>query len=94
MKSLVVKRSIVINSHKTSISLEDEFWAALKVIAAEQQLTLSELVGSIDERRLNGNLSSAVRLFVLNCYQSPSYRVAPFVRRDSSPMTHVSGLAD
>jgi predicted DNA-binding ribbon-helix-helix protein len=78
MKSLVVKRSIVLNGHKTSISLEEEFWAALKIIAAEQQLTLSEVVASVDERRLSGNLSSAVRLFVLSCYRAAAHRVGPF----------------
>ena len=44
MKSSVVKRSIVINGHKTSVSLEDAFWTDLKTIAHAQQVTLSELV--------------------------------------------------
>ena len=44
MRSVVAKRSIVIGKHKTSVSLEDQFWTALKEIAAERHLTLSELV--------------------------------------------------
>jgi predicted DNA-binding ribbon-helix-helix protein len=68
-KSLVLKRSIVVGGHKTSVSLEDEFWAALKKIAVRQHATLSDLVGSIDSQRQHGNLSSAVRLFVLNHYR-------------------------
>ena len=70
MKSQVVKRSIVIAGHKTSVSLEDEFWAALKAIAAERQETLSDIVASIDTGRKHGNLSSAIRLFVLSFYRS------------------------
>ncbi|MFL6797712.1 MAG: ribbon-helix-helix domain-containing protein [Xanthobacteraceae bacterium] len=66
MKSLVVKRSIVIGGHKTSVSLEDAFWLALKEIAEQRHMTLSELVGAIDAARKHGNLSSAIRLFVLD----------------------------
>ena len=68
-KSLIVKRSIVVGGHKTSVSLEDEFWAALKKIAVRHRVTLSDLVGSIDSQRQHGNLSSAVRLYVLNHYR-------------------------
>ncbi|MGE4373972.1 MAG: ribbon-helix-helix domain-containing protein [Xanthobacter sp.] len=70
MKSPVVKRSIVIAGHKTSVSLEDAFWEALKEIAAGRRLTLSDLVASIDAARSQGNLSSAIRLFVLDHYRS------------------------
>ncbi len=66
MKSLVTKRSIVIAGHKTSVSLEDAFWAELKDIAERQNMTLSTIVGDIDTRRNQGNLSSAIRLFVLD----------------------------
>jgi predicted DNA-binding ribbon-helix-helix protein len=72
MKSPVVKRSIVIAGHKTSISLEDAFWKALKDIAIARRATLSDLVASIDAERQHGNLSSAIRLFVLDHYQSKS----------------------
>jgi len=70
MKSPVVKRSIVIAGHKTSVSLEDAFWKGLKEIAGERDMTLSELVASIDSDRRHGNLSSAIRLFVLDHYRS------------------------
>lgn len=72
MKSPVVKRSIVIAGHKTSVSLEDQFWDALKEIAANRRSTLSEIVASIDSGRNQGNLSSAIRLYVLAHYRSPS----------------------
>ena len=71
MKSVVVKRSIVIAGHKTSVSLEAAFWIALKDIAASRQQTLSDLVGAIDAERKQGNLSSAIRLFVLDYYRAP-----------------------
>ena len=69
MKSPVVKRSIVIAGHKTSVSLEDAFWKGLKEIANGRELTLSDLVASIDTDRRHGNLSSAIRLFVLDYYR-------------------------
>jgi len=70
MKSPVVKRSIVIAGHKTSVSLEDAFWSGLKDIAASRNMTLSELVASIDADRRQGNLSSAIRLFVLEHFRA------------------------
>ena len=69
MKSSVVKRSIVLAGHKTSVSLEDAFWRGVKDVAASRRTTLSDLVASIDTVRKNGNLSSAIRLFVLNHYR-------------------------
>ena len=69
MKSPVVKRSIVLAGHKTSISLEDAFWQGLKDIAKARQVTLRDLLGGIDTQREQGNLSSAIRLFVLSHYQ-------------------------
>jgi predicted DNA-binding ribbon-helix-helix protein len=70
MKSPVVKRSIVIAGHKTSVSLEDAFWRSLKEIATGRDMTLSDLVASIDSERRHGNLSSAIRLFVLDHYRT------------------------
>jgi predicted DNA-binding ribbon-helix-helix protein len=70
MKSPVIKRSIVIAGHKTSVSLEDAFWRGLKDIAVSRRMTLSDLVGTIDSERQQGNLSSAIRLFVLDHYQA------------------------
>ena len=66
MKSSIIKRSIVIGGNKTSVSLEDEFWQGLKEIAQGQHTTLSNTVAEIDRCRQNGNLSSAIRLFVLD----------------------------
>ena len=69
MKSMVVKRSVLLADHQTSVSLEDDFWNALKEIADDRHLTLSELVSGIDKQRQHGNLSSALRLFVLKYYR-------------------------
>ena len=77
MKSAVVKRSIMIGSHKTSVSLEDAFWQGLKDIAVSRRVALRDLVCSIDTERQQGNLSSAIRLFVLDYYRkniAPSNR--------------------
>ncbi len=74
MKSPVVKRSIVVASHKTSVSLEEAFWNGMKEISALRGMTLSELVGEIDNNRQQGNLSSAIRLFVLEYFRT---RFAP-----------------
>jgi predicted DNA-binding ribbon-helix-helix protein len=65
MKSPVVKRSIRIGGHKTSVCLEDAFWTGLKEIAHSQRVTVSKLVAQIDDTRQQGNLSSATRLYVL-----------------------------
>jgi predicted DNA-binding ribbon-helix-helix protein len=69
MRSSVIKRSVVVSGRKTSVSLEDAFWKALKEIAVARDLTLSDLVGSIDAGRQQANLSSAIRLFILNFYK-------------------------
>jgi predicted DNA-binding ribbon-helix-helix protein len=70
MKSPVIKRSIVIAGHKTSVSLEDAFWKGLKEIAVTRNMTLSDMVAAIDSERHHGNLSSAIRLFVLDHYRA------------------------
>jgi predicted DNA-binding ribbon-helix-helix protein len=61
----VLRRSIVLNGKKTSISLEDEFWEALRAIAVAQKKPLTKLLNEIDQGRNDGNLSSAIRVFVL-----------------------------
>ena len=66
MKSPIVKRSIVFGGHKTSVSLEDAFWQGLKEIAHTQHKTLSNTVAEIARCRQQKNLSSAIRLFVLD----------------------------
>jgi predicted DNA-binding ribbon-helix-helix protein len=70
MKSPVAKRSTIVAGHKTSVSLEDAFWNGLKEIARERHMTLSALVAAIDAQRQHGNLSSALRLFVLDFYRT------------------------
>src|SRR5262245_24267727 len=65
MKSSIIKRSVVVDGRKTSVSLEEAFWSDLKEIAHAQETTLSELVAKIDQTRQQGNLSSAIRLYVL-----------------------------
>lgn len=64
LRSRVLKRSIVVGRHKTSVSLEDVFWQELRQIAHDLGLHLSQLVARIDADRQHGNLSSAIRLFV------------------------------
>jgi predicted DNA-binding ribbon-helix-helix protein len=66
MKSLIVKRSVVIDGRKTSVSLEDAFWTDLKEIAHMQKATPSKVIAEIDKGRQQCNLSSAIRLFVFD----------------------------
>jgi predicted DNA-binding ribbon-helix-helix protein len=61
----VIKRSIAIAGHRTSISLEDAFWRVLKEIASTDGLSLAALVAQIDSSRGSANLSSALRVYVL-----------------------------
>jgi predicted DNA-binding ribbon-helix-helix protein len=70
MKSSIIKRSVAVGGHRTSISLEDEFWSGLKEIAQAQGATLSQTVTEIDTTRQQKNLSSAIRLFVLDWVRS------------------------
>lgn len=66
----VVKRSVVVDGHKTSVSLEDAFWRSLKDIAARRGMTLSTQIAVIDQHRKTNNLSSAIRLFVLEHFRA------------------------
>jgi predicted DNA-binding ribbon-helix-helix protein len=74
MTSPVIKRSILIAGHRTSVSLEDAFWKALKDIAQARHVSVAELIASIDGARQTadrtGNLSSAIRVFVLDYYKT------------------------
>jgi predicted DNA-binding ribbon-helix-helix protein len=70
IKSSIIKRSVAVGGHRTSISLEDEFWSGLKEIAQAQGATLSQTVTEIDTTRQQKNLSSAIRLFVLDWVRS------------------------
>lgn len=78
----VVKRSIEIAGHRTSVTLEDAFWNSLRDIAKERDQTLREAIAEIDAARGSNNLSSAVRLFVLDYYREAAG--AACLRRKSS----------
>ena len=69
MKSSIVKRSVTLHGRRTSVSLEDAFWKALREIAYHQHVSPSDLIESINTNRKQSNLSSAIRLFVLGLYQ-------------------------
>jgi predicted DNA-binding ribbon-helix-helix protein len=69
LKSRVIKRSIVIGGHRTSVSLEDAFWLGLKEIAQSQTVHLSDIVRNIDAERQHCNLSSAIRLYVFDHFR-------------------------
>jgi predicted DNA-binding ribbon-helix-helix protein len=71
LKSKIVKRSIAIAGHRTSISVEDEFWNALKEIARRRHMTLGGIVGRINE---NDNSATCRRLFVSLCWASIAIR--------------------
>ena len=68
LPSQILKRSIALDGHKTSISLEACFWAGLKEIAAHEGVSIPTLVSRIDTDRAHPNLSSAIRLYVLDYY--------------------------
>ena len=69
MKSQKIKRSVDIGGRATSVSLEDEFWSALKKIAAAQGTTAQEIILKIDNERTHANLSSMIRLHILSYYR-------------------------
>ena len=93
--SSVIKRSIIRDGHKSSVSLEDQFWDALREIADSERMTVSALVGTIDHGPNRRNLSSAIRVFVLDRFRrnsdqklsiAPSDPVAPSVRNNPSQL--------
>jgi predicted DNA-binding ribbon-helix-helix protein len=67
-----IKRSFSIGGHRTSISLEPDFWSALKDVAARERLPLARLVATIDESRGEAGLSSAIRIWLLKYFQGQS----------------------
>ena len=70
MKSRIVKRSVTVHGHKSSVSLEDAFWTDLQEIAHTQGCALPILITKIDSSRNGGNLSSAIRVFVLEHFRA------------------------
>ena len=85
MKFAVIKRSITIDGHKTSISLEDEFWYGLLEIAALKKITVPALVKRIGQTNKTDNLSSAIRLFVFSYFASKKKR-RPVRRKRRRPL--------
>jgi predicted DNA-binding ribbon-helix-helix protein len=77
MKSAVIKRSVLVGGHRTSVSLEAEFWVGLREIATSRCVSLSHLVGEIDMNRDNENLSSALRLFVFDYVRCQAGGICP-----------------
>jgi len=65
----MIKKSVVIYKHKTSIALETEFWEALKQIAIKDEISLSQLIEKVDKIRITNNLSSALRTYILHYYK-------------------------
>ena len=82
MNSLVKKRTVSIDGHKTSMALEEVFWTALKDIAHERSESLAHLVASIDAKRKSANRSSVLRVFVLEYYKVQFRRHAKFEQRE------------
>ena len=94
LKSLVVKRSVAVSGHKTSVSLEDPFWRCFREIARNRQITLSTLLASIDSERYYGNLSSAIRLFVLDYYRQRFCNCGSSAGLESLSVTSSPGLTE
>jgi len=89
MKSTISKRSVVIDGHKTSVSLEEPFWADVQAIARTRDITISNLLREIDNKRRNANLSSAVRVFVLQHHMAQTAAAQPPPTHDlASPAGH------
>lgn len=69
MSAGIRKRAVVVAGRKTSVTVEDEFWSGVREIAACRKITISDFVGAIDRDRAGGNLSSSIRLAVLDHYR-------------------------
>ncbi|CUH53627.1 ribbon-helix-helix domain-containing protein [Shimia marina] len=73
-----IKRSLTLRGHRTSVSLEDDFWRAFRDIAAETDTPINELAAQIDaNRNLDTGLATAIRLFVLNHYRDRASKASP-----------------
>ena len=87
MKSAIVKHSISVGGHKTSVSLEPPFWDGLKQIAERRSQTVSQVIAEIDSRRQQGNLSSTIRLYVLD-----HVRASAEANAETAPVRAVSPM--
>jgi predicted DNA-binding ribbon-helix-helix protein len=81
MTSPVLKRSVVVGGRKTSVSLEQEFWDALKQMAAARGLTTGAMIATIERGRTGSNLSSCLRVFVLDSFRGRAAEAGPPSRR-------------
>jgi predicted DNA-binding ribbon-helix-helix protein len=91
LHSSVVKRSIIRDGHKSSVSLEDQFWDALREIAERERVTVSALVGTIDHGPNRRNLSSAIRVFVLDHFRrSSEQKISIAPSNPDAPMTRTN----
>jgi predicted DNA-binding ribbon-helix-helix protein len=70
MKSTAISRTVYVDGRKTGVSLEDAFWSTLQEIAQAEGATVSQTIREIDKSRQGENLSSAIRLFVLDRVRS------------------------
>jgi predicted DNA-binding ribbon-helix-helix protein len=80
MKSAVIKRSVVVNGRKTSVSLENEFWDALRQVAKQSNVSIARLLVEIERSRTTINLSSAIRIFLLNHFRTQNSDRQPVSR--------------
>ena len=86
MKPVVVKRTVIVAGQKTSVSIEHAFWRGLREIAAWQDMSLPDLIASIDTEGQNEeDLSSAIRLYVLNFYRHQLF-AADHLLRSVAPL--------
>jgi len=85
MKTLILKRTISLDGHKTTVSLENEFWNGLHDIARHENASLSELVKKIADERTTTNLSSAIRVFVFNYFRMWPERAKELVDLTDQP---------
>jgi predicted DNA-binding ribbon-helix-helix protein len=88
MKSVVVKRTVIVAGQKTSVNLEPAFWTGLKEMAAWRDTSLSDLIASIDSERHDEDLPSAIRLFVLNFYRHQLF-AADHLLRSVAPLPNI-----
>ncbi|MCK1521932.1 ribbon-helix-helix domain-containing protein [Bradyrhizobium sp. 17] len=86
--SQIAKRSIAIRNHKTSISLEDEFWTSLREIALTEGTNVNGLIAEIDNERAHANLSCAIRLYVLDHYRLRARMAAHSAMAPTSGYSH------
>jgi predicted DNA-binding ribbon-helix-helix protein len=88
MKSVVVKRTVIVQGHKTSVNLEHAFWRGLKEVAAWRDMSLTDLLNSIDSERQDEDLSAAIRLVVLNFYRHQLF-AADHLLRSVAPLPNI-----